>query len=171
MNKIVSTCNHKKKFLVNNDDNGSNALFDAHTKHSNAWKILIRIFTSYLILLELFPSVNFRNPLIVVNNRLIVLIINLNMTRGVTTGGVWGGFPIFRNGTLVGQKLRKGRAKPATTLANFFRKNIDKKNFCCRASSVSQGNSSRPPPPNQKGLVSPLNMTSPWWFDWFVNCN
>ena len=36
-------------------------------------------------------------------------------TRGVTTGGVWGGShpppPIFRNGTLVGQKLRKGRAK------------------------------------------------------------
>jgi hypothetical protein len=30
--------------------------------------------------LELLPSVNFRNRLIVVNNRLIVLIINLNMT-------------------------------------------------------------------------------------------
>ena len=39
--------------------------------------------------------------------------------RGVTTGG-FGGVspppPIFRNGTLVGQKLRKGRAKPGTKL-------------------------------------------------------
>jgi hypothetical protein len=37
-----------------------------------------------------------------------------SVLRGVTTGGVWGGCltpPIFRNGTLAGQKLRKGRAK------------------------------------------------------------
>ena len=37
-------------------------------------------------------------------------------------------------------------------LANFFRKNIDKKSW---ASSVSQGNYSRHPP-KQKGLVTPL---------------
>jgi hypothetical protein len=40
--------------------------------------------------------------------------------RGVTTGGFGGGGcltpPIFRNVTLVGQKLRKGRAKPGTKL-------------------------------------------------------
>ena len=35
---------------------------------------------SHTNLLELLPSANFRNRLIVVNNRLIVLIINLNMT-------------------------------------------------------------------------------------------
>jgi hypothetical protein len=37
--------------------------------------------------------------------------------RGVTTGGgVSPPPPTFRNGTLVGQKLRKGRAKPGTKL-------------------------------------------------------
>jgi hypothetical protein len=34
---------------------------------------------------------------------------------------------------------------------------LTKKIFCCRASSVSQGNSSRHPP-KQKGLVTPLHI-------------